>query len=250
MSPEQPNPFAAPQTHDPVGAQTAFQSEHPEAMRRVRTGLGLVYGAICGMILCVLSAGIVGGVLAAQVNAQGLMLVSVLSGLVLVGAIVYLVGMAFCIAAPSESGAKGLAIAAICLYLAAFVSAFAGGFFGVSFLAMQVVQILSNLVSLASFVLFLLFMRKFALYIGRSDVAGRAMRTLVVGSISAALLLGGVLASPVLLDGAAFQDEGPAMAFGIAMVIGGIGSLVSLIMYANTATYLRKAIVLEPRSLT
>ena len=246
MPPEQPNPFAAPQTHDPVGAQTAFQSEHPEAMRRVRTGLGLVYGAICGMILCGILMGIAGAVLAAQDNALGLTLIAVLGALVLVGAIVYLVGMAFCIAAPSESGAKGLAIAAISLYVFAFAVAFIGGLFGDNFLAAQVVQVVSNLASIASYVCFLIFMRKFALYIGRHDVAGRAIRTLIVGGGSITLLFGGILASRMLLADGAGAGGGFAMMFGIAMLIGALCLLVSLIMFANTATYLRKAIVLEP----
>lgn len=222
------NPFASPQAIDENYAEPSSSTlAHPEAMTRVRTGLRMVYISICGLLLSFFVAAGVGVFLAARGAAPDatavLLLVPV--GLLILGFyVLQLVGVGFCINAPPESGAKGLAIATLVLELLAFV-------FGV-------VAALANLLTFAAIICFLICMGRLAKYIERPDVASRARRAMIAVVSSSALVIVGALFAGVMAEAGA----APGAAAVIPLIVGLVGMLVGFLMYANTVTYLRKAI--------
>lgn len=241
--PEELNPFASPQAMDSDRPAMAWADEDPEALRRVRLGLTMVYYGICALILFAITMPFLGFMLFAQIGGApeaGLTTFGlVFGGLVLLLTLVIFAGEILCTAAPRESGAKSLAFAAVALQGVSLGSVLLTWLLEwmESPTAVMVVQGVGNLAGLMSLVCFVLFMRRLALFIQRRDVAGRATRSLIVGTVSLVLLVAGVALELVGLDA-------PLLAASIAMMVGGLGFLVALVMYANTVTYLRTAIMI------
>lgn len=240
------NPFAAPTAYDEAPEQISdWTPEDPTAMSRVRAGLLCVYIAICGILLTALG----GGAGVAMADAGGdigvvLLLGTVISIAMLVLGLLYLIGIGFCINIPREANARLLAIAALVLQLLVVAIAFGSELVPLGLDGEVAVVIINNLLSVASVVSFLLFMWRTAEFIGNESVAGRAKRAMAVGIFAIALLIAGVVVSYFQA-----QQNGRAGQGALLASIGGIACLVALIMYANTVTYLRKAIseTLKPR---
>lgn len=239
------NPFASPLAEVTV-AERGVMGEHPEALCKVRTGLSLVYYGICGILLSVLLLVIVSvlrvpGGMAGMGPMQIAMVLFAIA--IMLFMLMMLIGEAFCIAVPAESGAKGLAVAAFLLAILPFLSGIAGVVIGRSGNPAlgQMISNIGSLVQPLSLLCFVLFLRQTAIFIGRRDVAGRAVRTLAVGVLATLLTIGGaVFVGMSLVQGGAAVDPPPA-AF-MVMGLGSLMMLVALLMYANTITYLRKAI--------
>lgn len=226
-----PNPFASPQTRSEASAVEQWSAQHPEALRKVKLGLTLVYAGICGILLVAIGFPILmfsGGpdLMASLGTVMAILMVAL--GLLM------FVGQVLCIAVPEQSGARMLIVASVALQGLSFVftllmvTGLLGTAVGVA------ISLLGNLLSVASLVCFVLFLKKVAQYIDRYDIAAKATRSLIVGLISAA----GLAASPLLaLLGIGIGGLASLLILGCA-----IGALVALVMYANTITYLRKAI--------
>ena len=238
---EELNPFAAPQADLTASPQEQWAQGHTESLRKVKTGLMLVYTGICGVLLCAIGSVLVSMTLGGVLN-------PVFRIGVLVFGVVSFIGQIACTAAPRESGARSFAIAAVvltCVSVLAVVSLFATGLavgFGVrlgneigieSYLRfVQVIAGLQIVANLASQVCYIYFLKRLALFVERSDIAGRAVKSLIVGVISLVAIILAAVTSEVL----------GIESLGLLAVIGLIGLLIAFVMYANTITYLRKAI--------
>ncbi len=237
---DSPNPFAAPQTAS-TPEEDVWGDTPPEALLKVKTGLSMVYYSICGMLLLGILWGVVLFMIGLDDELMGMMGLALGGGFLLL-ALVGLAGQGFCLAIPPETGARGLVQASIALQGVALFASLASMVFDWPSeaepnlqIAIAVAMMLCNMVAI---VCFILFMRRVALHIARRDVAGRATRALVAGVI-ATLTYGTGL---VLMQNA--DQLGISMGVvGTVSLVGLILILVSLIMYANTVTYLRKAIV-------
>jgi hypothetical protein len=239
---DSPNPFAAPQTASAPG-DDVWGDTPPEALLKVKTGLSMVYYSICGMLLlgilwAVLLFTLRGGLDDEMMEMLGLML----GGGFLLLALVGLAGQGFCLAVPAETGARGLVQASIALQgvtlfasMASLVSGWPSGDEPILNFVLGAAMMVLNLAGMACFILF---MRRVALHIARRDVAGRATRALVAGVLAAAVYGTGL----VLMQYSEQMGVTPGVV-GIVSLVGMVGILIALIMYANTVTYLRKAIV-------
>ncbi len=149
----------------------------------VRQGLTTVFVAMVGLILLGL-AGFAIGVLGGFAGATGggpAMAGSTLALVVVVGLVAFglalalIVGQFMCCAAPPESGAKGLAIGAVVLWIGAFIASCAGGV-----AAQPIGAGIANLLQLGSTVAFVLFLRQVGVYLEAPRVSGAATGLLVL----------------------------------------------------------------------
>lgn len=239
---ETPNPFAAPQTVS-AWPEELWGETPPEALLKVKTGLSMVYYSICGMLLLGILWGVVLFMLGDSLDAEKLgMMGLALGGGFLLLALVGLAGQGFCLAIPAETKARGLVQASILLQgITLFVSIASMGLDWPSDAEpnLQIaIAVAVMVLNMAAIVCFILFMRRVALHVGRGDVAGRATRALAAG----------VIATVVYGAGLALMQNAERLGVSIGIVgvvslVGLVMILVSVIMYANTVTYLRKAIV-------
>lgn len=231
------NPFAAPQANIERPPEQTWAIEQPQAMRKVKRGLTLVYTGIILGVLTVLGFGVLAVMLNQSPNDLAWAFAGVIGAFAFAG-ILIIVGQVYCRAIPAETNSRRLVdtslachgLSAALIPLALFLPATMVTELG------WLLQFVSNALTPLALAAFTLFMRRVALFIHRRDVAGRATRTLVVGGISTLLIL---VAVGLALLGVTAIDAGQLQ---FAAGIGGIGFFVALIMYANTVTYLRKAI--------
>src|SRR5690606_33012197 len=101
-------------------------------------------------------------------------------------------------------------------------------------LLVLVVDKLSTLFNASSAICFVLFMRKLAGYLNRRDLVGRATRTLVVIVVTAILYIGAT--TLVAIDPQSVEGGGGPIPVDKLILVSGLLTLVSLIMYANTIT--------------
>ncbi|MCO6043976.1 hypothetical protein NG895_08655 [Aeoliella sp. ICT_H6.2] len=225
------NPFASPQTDAVARPEVVWAAEQPEALRKVKLGLTLVYIGICGMLLCV---AVLAPLLMFSLGASRIELVALLGLAVLVFSVVMLVGQIFCIAVPAESGARPFAISAVVLEVVCLLAMVLGTIATVVGMLATVGAIGQALANVGSVTCFLLFLRKVAQYIERPDIAARAMRALIVGVLSTIAIAVGAMGP--------FAPPTQGEFLGWLAILGMLGALVAFVMYANTVTYLRKAI--------
>jgi hypothetical protein len=188
---QDPNPYAAPTD---VGSISSLGTT--ETLRRVASGLNLVYWGI-GIVLLAILVGIIGGALTAVLGKAAVLIVAILPAGVIVGTIVGFVGRLFCLAVPPQTGAQGLIYGAVVCDVVAVALAL-GQFVTESTL----VQGASNLLSLTATILFILFLKRVSQFVGRMDLAAKAKSLLVLGITLFAVAFGGALlavAAPPLL---------------------------------------------------
>ncbi len=228
---DQPNPFASPQTAAGERPEIVFATEHPEALRKVKLGLTLVYTGICGTLIAAISAPVM--LLFFQADDSAAIPALVIGGMVALALLMF-VGQVFCIAIPAESGAKGLVVTAVALQAIGFLTSLGSLMVPVPASVGAIVSVVNNLAGFVAVAFFVLFLRRVAIYLSQPNIAGRATRTLIVGAIAGVLLTAGsalVIARP-----------DTAVVLAPPLAIAGIAGFVALVMYANTVTYLRKAI--------
>ena len=230
------NPYASPQS-DTSTSHLSWAHEHPEAIRRVKLGLAIVYYTICAVLLLAIAAPAYSMWFAGP-DADLLLETNILFGIGILTAVVLLVGEILCISVPIESGARTFAIAA---------AAFRGlGLLmhGVSMIAPSDMHsfisiglaIVSELVKYAGYACFVLFMQRFAQYIVRFDLASRGKWVLAIGGVACILTIGTWVVLTMTTAGASAPETS------IPTLGGGILSLIALVMYANMVTHIRCAI--------
>lgn len=232
------NPYASPvATGGYEQVRQFFGSD--AALRKVASGLNLVYWSIGVSILAAIGSGILGAILGpARVQAP-----TILGTLVVIGlttTVMGIVGKVMCLAVPPQTGAQGLIISAVVLEIFGNLGGLVARF---SKLPPEVATPFFGGVSLLGIigaVLFVLFMRKLALYIGRPELARKASSILIVGGLAVVAMLmalaGVLLAQNRLMGG----REGILLVFG---AIGGLLMLAGGLMYIGLLARLRDAIL-------
>lgn len=228
---DEANPFASPQSAAVERPEIVWANEQPDALRKVKLGLTLVYIGICGILLACIGLPILMFSFDGPDNIVPLTFVMV--GAILLLSLLMFIGEVFCLAVPAESGAKTLIYAAVGLQGLGFLCSLLVAVIPDTMVT-AVISVVSNLGGIASLICFILFLRRVALYIERPDIAARAVRSLIVGAVSVGLF--------IALTLLAIVNPQLGASFGIVILVAAIGMLVSLLMYANTVTYLRKAI--------
>ncbi len=251
--PEPINPYAAPATVEMHPKAAEWLGTPNESLRRTATGLGLVRTGLVLIIINIL-IGFVGGMLIAAGggNLDTLRLfLFVLGAIAIIASILGLVGKVFCLSTPAETEAQGWIYAAVgaeVLSLLITAAAVAGLITEANQQTAGHVQQLLNIVAAITFVLFL---RKLSMFIGRTDLAQRAMNLLILGAILVGLVLvaifGGVLAmGNIQANGP--QAAGQAMGgmAGLILIVG-LGmlviGLVALAKYLSLLADLKSAII-------
>lgn len=225
------NPYAAPQAFEAVPQSGASDSDFDTlGLRTVRNGLAVVYVSICGGILSIVGLAWLIAVAPNGGEGSGMLALGV-GGALLFSFFGYLIGIGMCIAAPIESNAKWFATAAVALPLLGFLAYIAALIFAAN-IPRGLPQLIGALIGIGSVVCLLIFMKRLASHIGREEVARRANRAVVTFVISFLLFWGGSLT----------QTLPPNTASSVPLLIGMLGLLIGAVMYANTVTYLRKAI--------
>lgn len=201
---EQPpayNPFGAPQSpySQPTGPQPS--SGGPANFGVLKAGLIVLFIGV--LLITIALFGIIGlqglvWISKGRVGDIVPLIAAVSMFLLVIGALVYFVGAGLCLATPSQTRARGLAIATFVLLVASVLLVVGAAVMGASLgldgafgrrpsrSAGQMAGIMlmvGMLASLASHVCMLLFCRKLAAFLNRRDLAGRAVGILVASVI-------------------------------------------------------------------
>jgi hypothetical protein len=137
--------------------------------------------------------------------------------------IAMLVGEVMCLAAPADSGAKGLIIATVCCSAINICTSVANSFAGPG-IAFAVV---GGLTGLGRVVLFLLFLRAIANYAGFHERGSRALTILIGMPTCTMLIVGGTLVLPALRAGGGVT----VLLFGLLILVCSVAMLVFSVMY-------------------
>jgi hypothetical protein len=192
---EPDNPYAAPRATGGGGKKNQKRGRNSEGLKTVGAGLLVQGWAIVGTILLVAVCVVMMMAASTGAGAGGaLMLMGVGS---IVAGIAMLIGEVMGLAAPADSGAKGLIIATVCCSAINICVSIANSVAG-SNLVMAGVGGLSGL---GRVVLFLLFLRAIANFAGFHERGDRAMIILIGMPASMILMVGGIFVLPGLLSG-------------------------------------------------
>jgi hypothetical protein len=219
--PEDDNPYATPAA---VGTISALGSD--QTLKRVATGLALVYWGIVIVLLSVVLAVFTG--IAAQGAADVLVLFLRICSLgVILGIVVGFIGRVMCLAVPANTNAQSLIYGAVIFDLLAL-----GIHIYDAISRSEVLDFLGNLCSLIAIILFVLFLKRVSEFVGRTDLADRAKSLIGLGLTTLLVaFLGGVI----------------AVAAPIVLVLVGLGilvmALVMLVLYVRLLRDLRQAIL-------
>ena len=222
------NPYApttiAGESYDPV---QAFGS--PDALKRVATGLNLVYWSIAIILLSVFGGIVLVAVGGATGNAFGLFgSVGLMLAGILLGVIVGLVGRVFCLAVPEATEARSMIFGAVICDVLAILIPFAEMLTSVPVWFERI----PNFLSLVSAILFVIFMKRVANFIHKTELAERAQSLITLGLTMFVLAFLMVFAAALV---------GPAAALLVLVVIG-VG-LFMFLRYVRLLVDLRKAIL-------
>lgn len=285
VAPSQPVPPSAPPAGDPFNFQEAPASgdddsyldeeerlQARDAWRKVRTGITLIlYSigvaiALVILLLCLLvplatsigsgnpraGAGPSAGVGIALIVMGGLL---ILGGLTILG--LRITGQAFCIAAPSKNGAKGLAVAALLLTIAGLfltlgsvglgiiegagvIPSLPGGR-GTTTGLSNLLNQLGNVVGMIESIVFLFYLRAVALGIHNRGLAQSIGYLLMVSGMMAVLFIGLIVVVIVSAVGATTLGAGPQgpgrKEFEGATALAGICGCVFVIMLITYAIW-------------
>jgi hypothetical protein len=224
------NPYASPtatETH-PVAVQ--WLGTPSPSLQRVANGLGMIFAGNMLMLVAVVG-GICVGIAFAQDVATLAMIDRVISIAALVAFGLNVAGSLFCLATPSESGAKGMIFAS--------VGATLFGLFiqiGSSLGAVRDRHpVLINLLSIVAGITFLIFLRLLSRFIGRYDLGRRAMSILIWSIISTFAMIAGMIMMVAALGWALLRGlaEGQAQAeaqLKVVLQAGAGGALLGMLL--------------------
>ena len=213
------NPYAAPDTLETTDPGQSWLQTSSVGLSRTLTGLNLVYYGIVIAFLSLIS-------FVTMVIFPPLVFVSIIG--VLFGYLTFLIGPLFCLAVPSETGAKSWIVGAVCFQLLGLGLTLVNGVMPGAL--PPIFRSAGSLAALISSILFMMFMRRLATYIGRGDLSAKAVNILVLGAAILLTSLVAPLARPQL-DRVAWVLMIPSILF-----------LVFFVMYANMINSLRLAL--------
>lgn len=210
------------QPYAPPSSAGGFVADGSAGLRMVGAGL-LVQGWAIAGILMVVAMMVVFAMTAigAGVLVGGLLLLVV----IIPAAIAMFVGEFMCLAAPVESGAKGLIVATVFCSILWIGSGIADGVLGEHI----AIAIIGGLTGLGRIVLFLLFLRAIALHAGFHHHATRALTILIGMPTCLVLLIGAGFVLP--LAAGAGAGAGVAGILGLLVLGCGLAALCFGVMY-------------------
>jgi len=209
-SPDEPGmvPFGGPTPYTPPVGSVLAVSGSADDWEKVRLGVSLIYYGIVILLLTILIA-FLGG-LAAAISGAPEAIILLVGGLVVVAAfaqvVLQIVGKVLCLRAPTNHGARGLAIASLILAAVGFALTFsgaittiaaegAGGLLGGPIALQRTNAIgswMSNVGQVTDVIgigVFVLFLRAVALSIGDEQLAASARQLLLLGGMVLVMLL-------------------------------------------------------------
>jgi hypothetical protein len=233
-----PDPYQSPTTVAMHPSAVQWLAVPSVSLARVARGLGIMYTGIV-LILLGFALLVVSPFLSIPQDAK-LLALQIATALVIGGAVMEIVGPVLCLATPQETGAAGyiyVSVAALIGNLALQAAALLQAMEKISPLppALGIVQPILGVMSGLTFMLFLQRLNKF---IGRPDLARKAMTVFVV-ALALIMIQAGFL-TYVLVTPMVPID---ARTLGWASLAVVIAWLVTFLMYANLLTYTRKAIL-------
>jgi hypothetical protein len=240
------NPYASPLATDVNPVAVQWLGTPSPSLQRVATGLALVYASVLVILLAIVGGGLIGGVIGAMArnpNAvphaidqhRALFIAIFLVGMT--GRVLNLVGSLFCLATPPESRAQGLILISVAATIAA-IAVQLGIVFRLVSEDLNPVQLILIVIAGLTFVLFL---QRTALFIGRSDLAGRAKSIFIWFGIVLIMI---VAIFGLALNGAPRPGGDEVFVIvGLLSIASLITGLVTVARYANLLAVIRKAIL-------
>jgi hypothetical protein len=147
----------------------------------------------------------------------------------LIGYLLCLAGPIVCLAVPEEANARGYLIGSVILQIINFGHSVL--LYLLPKFKIAALDTASDIAGGVSALLFLLFLKSLAGYIGRADLARRAVNVMIVSAVLLALA-GGMYAG---------MNAGNA-AFGLLLVAISVGLIIAFVMYVNLINDLRKCL--------
>ncbi|MEQ9410723.1 MAG: hypothetical protein RIK87_23635 [Fuerstiella sp.] len=218
------NPYAAPRAKGGGRKRGGRRGRNTEGLGTVGTGLlvqGWAFAAIILMAALMAAATATNSGAVIAIVGIGFLIVLVGAGLAM------LAGELMCLAAPAESGAKGLIIAAVSCHAIGFVANLMQRVGEGSL----ILAIIGGLSGLAFFVLFLLFLKTIARYAGYEEHAARVTILLIGIPVCWLLGVGGLLGAG--LGAAGGGGAGVGIILLLLFAVLGIAALVFFVMYVN-----------------
>ncbi len=255
--PAQDNPFASPQTA-PIQMPLVTNSGDLDLsqFKTVRTGLGMIYYSLLGILFFAITLVLVGAInsyyssLPIDTSATAGIFCVVMLLLTFIGA-------CLCLKVPKETGAKGFFTGAVgstlslipYLTLVPFYNNFNN-----SQLVTNGALFLTYLIPFASFALFTLALRKIAIFIGNERLIKKGTTLLVLLLMNFGIHLGMILTMLLRFQNISNGTSAPTpnmLAQGISsgILFGGLGFLFSVVIFVkglNLVGYLRKALKHNP----
>jgi hypothetical protein len=186
------NPYAAPTTLEMHPAASEWLGTPNESLRKVASGLGLIRTGllllITAVVLCFV-AGLFAGFAGRGAAGMAQMMLIALIVAIIVAQILNLVGSIFCLSTPSETGARGWIVASVVTEVLSMIISLVG-LVGIATQELSGVQQLLGVVACVTFILFL---RKLGIFIGRTDLAQRAVNLLILWGVLFAVVAGSVV---------------------------------------------------------
>lgn len=216
------NPYSAPRAR--TGGSRKARAKNREGLETVGTGLLIQGWAIAAMIIALTV------LVVATVLKIGVLVALAAIGVfvtIVAAAIAMLLGELMCLAAPAESNARSLIIAAVACHAAAFLINLAGQFG----LANGFLTIIGGLAGLGYFVLFLLFLKSIAGYADLAEHAGRVAVLLIGIPLVWVCGMGGVLLT--FMGAAGGGGAGVGIFALLLFLVLGLAGLVLFVMYVN-----------------
>lgn len=217
------NPFASPSVSSGGGRRKKKRGRNAEGLSTV--GMGLLVQAFGMTAILVMLAVFVVCTLS---NIAGLIVLAgfAVLAVAVLGGLAMLIGELLCLAAPADSGAKGLIIGAVACHIVSVLVQIANSpQVGGGNVAMAAI---GGLAGLAFFVLWLLFLRNIANYAGHSDLAGRVTILLIGIPVCWVIVVGSMV---LAFANGGFGAFGAI--FGLLMFAVGIAMLVFFVMYLS-----------------
>jgi hypothetical protein len=230
------NPYASPVA--PITpAATEWLGAQSASLRRVATGLGLIY---TGIVLVLVAIVVLIGMIVLRIRPPTAIWVSRGAGVLsLIGAMFNVIGVLFCLATPPETRARGLIFTSVGAMLVTMLFAFFNFLQQVRLVAPlpTALNVASPLLAVVSVVSFLWFLRRLNQFVGRPDLARRAIVVIVYVCFVIAMYF-----LSLLYFGNWIERLDIAMAllafFGMIIIYA-----IWLVLYANLVTHTRSAIL-------
>ena len=228
------NPYAAPAAVEMHPKAAEWLGTPSPSLGRVANGLGLIRSG--GILAIAAVALLVGGNIAGQQRLITFdvfkMLLIVFFGMVIIGGILNLVGKVLCLSTPQETGAQGWIYTSVGTEVISLGIQLTSLFVPLPPTAVQ----LQGLLNIVAAVTFILFLRRLGLFIGRTELAQRAVMWLVLGAV-----MFGVVVLFIVLNEPGRNGPLPAGYIGLLVVL--VVLAVWVVKYLSLLADMKSAIL-------